>query len=54
MIEQEDEIPNLPIQDLDQISSKIDRGEIPKQLNFFTGGINHEFERKVRYFNKFC
>ena len=54
MIEQEDEIPNLPIQDIDQISSKIDTGEIPKQLNFFTGGIYHEFERKVRYFNKFC
>ena len=34
MIEQEDETPNLLIQDLDQISSKIDRGEIPKQLNF--------------------
>ena len=30
IIQQEDEIPNLPIQDLDQISSKIDRGEIPK------------------------
>ena len=48
MIEQEDEIPNLPIQNLDQISSKIDRGEIPKELNFFTGGINREFESKVR------
>ena len=34
MIKQEDETPNLPIQDLDQVSSKIGRGEIPKQLNF--------------------
>ena len=48
MIEQKDEIPDLQIQDLDQISSKIDRGEIPKHLNFFTGGINREFGNKVR------
>ena len=47
-IEQEGEIPNLSVQDLDQITSKIDRGEIQKQLNFFTSGINLEFESIVR------
>ena len=40
MIEQENETPKLPIQELEQFFSKIDRGEIPKQLKIFTRGIS--------------
>ena len=28
--------------------SKIDQGEIPKELKFFVGGRNNEFENRVR------
>ena len=39
---------DLPLQNLVDIFSKIDKGEIAKELKFFVGGLNHEFENKVR------
>ena len=38
----------LPILELTEILSKIDQGEVPKQLEFFEGGQNKEFEDKVK------
>ena len=38
----------LPIPKLTEILSKIDKGEVPKQLEFFEGGQNKEFENKVK------
>ena len=44
----EEKIDDLPLQNLVDIFSKIDKGEIPKELNFFAGALNHAFENKVR------
>ena len=41
-------INELPIPELTEILSKIDKGEAPKQLEFFEGGQNKEFEGKVK------
>ena len=41
-------INELPIPELTEIFSKIDKGEVPKQLEFFEGGQNKEFENKVK------
>ena len=41
-------INELPIQQLTEILSKIDKGEVPKPLNFFEGGENIEFENRVK------
>ena len=38
----------MPIPDLTEILSRIDKGEVPKQLEFFEGGQNKEFEGKVK------
>ena len=38
----------LPIPELTEILSKIDKREVPKQLEFFEGGKNKEFEEKVK------
>ena len=46
--EQEEKIGNLSHINLADIFSKIDKGEIPKELNFFVGELNHEFENRVR------
>ena len=46
--EQEEKIGDLPLNNLVDILSKIDKGEIPKELNFFVGGLNNEFENRVR------
>ena len=41
-------INQLRLSDLSEILSKIDKGEVPKQLEFFEGGISREFETNVR------
>ena len=41
-------INELPIPKLTETLSKIDKGEVPKQLEFFEGGQNKEFENKVK------
>ena len=38
----------LPIPEVTEISSKIDKGEVPKQLEFFERGQNKEFEDKMK------
>ena len=43
-----DKTNGLPIPTLTDILSKIDKGEVPKQLEFFEGGQNREFEKKVK------
>lgn len=42
-------IGDLPIKELTEILSKTDKGEITKQLNFFEGKQNTEFESKVKW-----
>ena len=46
--EEDQKINELPIPELTEILSKIDKGEAPKQLEFFEGGQNKEFEGKVK------
>ena len=41
-------INELPIPELTEILSKIDKGEVPKQLEYFERGQNKEFENKVK------
>ena len=41
--EQEGKINDLPLNNLEEIFSKIDKDEIPKELKFFAGGLNNEF-----------
>ena len=43
-----EKINDLPLNNLEEILSKIDKGEIPKELKFFVGGLNNEFENRVR------
>ena len=43
-----DKINGLPIPTLTDILSKIGKGEVPKQLEFFECGQNREFENKVK------
>ena len=45
--EQEEKMDDLPLSNLEEIFSKIDKGEIPKESNFFVGGLNNEFENSV-------
>ena len=40
-------IPELPVDQLSEILSKIDKVEVPKQLDFFEGRSNREFESGV-------
>ena len=47
----DEKINELPIPHLTEILSKIDKGEVPKQLNFFEGGENTEFEFRVKSFD---
>ena len=46
--EQEEKINNLPLKNIGEIFSKIDQGEVPKELEFFLGGLSNEFENRVR------
>ena len=41
--EQEGKINDLPLNNLEEIFSKINKDEIPKELKFFVGGLNNEF-----------
>ena len=41
-------INELPIADLTEILSEVDKGEVPKQLELFEGGQNQKFENKVK------
>ena len=41
-------INQLRLSDLSETLSKIDKDEVPKQLEFFEGGISREFETNVR------
>ena len=53
--EQKEKINDLPLHNLKEIFSKTDKGEVPKELKFFVGGLNNEIENRVRplgYFNK--
>ena len=42
------EIPKVELSQLSEILSEINRGEIPKQLQFFTGGENQDFESRAK------
>ena len=46
--EDNQKIKELHIPELTEILSKIDRGEVPKQLEFFERGQNKEFKDKVK------
>ena len=46
--EDDQKINEFPIPELTEILSKIDKGEVPKQLEFFEGGQNKKFEDKVK------
>ena len=41
-------LPKIELDDLSNILSKIDRGQLPSQLDFFTGGKNEKFENKAK------
>ena len=41
-------INELLIPELREVSSKIDKGKVPKQLEFFEAGQNKEFEDKIK------
>ena len=41
-------IPKVELSQLSEILSEINRGEIPKQVQFFTGGENQDFELKAK------
>ena len=40
--------PKIELDDLSNILSKIDRGQLPPQLEFFTGAKNEKFETKAK------
>ena len=44
----DEKINELPTLQLTEILSKIDKGEVPKQLDFSEGGENIEFENRVK------
>ena len=44
----DEKINELPIEQLTEILSKIDKGEVTKQLNIFEGWENIEFENRVK------
>ena len=46
--EDNQKINELPIPELAEILIKIDKVEVPKQLEFFEGGQNKELEDKVK------
>lgn len=37
----------IPIENVDEIMEKLNSGVIPKQLEFFKGGVNIKFEKTV-------
>ena len=41
-------LPKIELDDLSNILSKIDRGQLPPQLDFFTVGNNEKFENKAK------
>ena len=45
---QKEKMNDLPLNNLEEIFSKIDKGEIPKELKFFVGGLNIEFKNRAR------
>ena len=46
--EDDQKINELPIPELSEILSKIDKGKVPKQLELFEGVQNKELEDKVK------
>ena len=46
--EDDQKINGLSIPELTEILSKIDKDEVPKQLEFFEGDQNKEFEDQVK------
>ena len=46
--EQEKKMNDLNLNNLEEIFSKTDKGEVPKELKLFVGGLNNEFKNKVR------
>ena len=52
--EQEEKRKNLPLKNIGEIFLKINRGEVPKELKFFVGGLSNDFENSkvFRPFNK--
>ena len=44
----DEKMNELPIPQLTEILSKIDKGEVPKQLDFFEGRENKELENRVK------
>ena len=46
--EQEEKINDLTLNNLEEMFSKIYKVEVPKELRFFVGGLNNEFENRVR------
>ena len=46
--EQEKKMNDLNLNNLEEIFSKTDKGEVPKELKLFVGGLNNEFTYKVR------
>ena len=46
--EDKTKIPRGELSQLSEILSEINRGEIPKQVQFFTGGENQDFELKAK------
>ena len=46
--EDDQKINELPIPELTEILSKVEKGEVPKQFEFFERGQNKEFEDKVK------
>ena len=41
-------LPKIELDGLSNILSKIDRGQLPPQLDFFTGGKTKMFENKAK------
>ena len=46
--EDDQKVNELAIPELTEILSKVDKGEMPKQLEFPEGGQNKEYEDKVK------
>ena len=46
--EQEKKKNDLPLNSLEKTFSKVDKGEIPKELKLFVCGLNNEFKNRVR------
>ena len=46
--DQEEKINDLPLKNIGESFSKIDQGEVPKELKFFVGGLSNEFKNRVK------